>query len=265
MSGYRLFAAIVLLASVQPALAQEPDAARLEAVVLVSKMARAGKSVEELGNDLLRELRRYDYDGGGISAEERRFQRVQRLATHRAFRMVVYLSGDLDGDGTVSAAEWNQFMRANVHFKLMGRKGVTPPPSESEIEAEIRAHVQKSREKYGNPDANGDGNFTYEEILEGVNATLPHPNDPRLKHQGISGAFDRNGDDIVSEAEFMGAIIPVLVDIDSDGDGAFSRDEIAVFHTEAETARRKLKALRDAEAKAMGFGSERRLPGLAWP
>lgn len=265
MSGYRLFAAIVLLASVQPASAQEPDAARLEAMVLVSKIVRAGKSVADLGNDLLREFRRYDYDGGGISAEERQFQRVQRLATHRAFKVMAYLNSDLDGDGTVSAAEWGQFMRAHVYSKLMGRKGVDTPPSESEIEAEISALTQKLQEKHGDPDANGDGNFTFEEILEGVNATLPHPDDPRLKHQGISGAFDRDGDDIVSEAEFMGAITPILVEMDLDGDGQFSREEITAFHTKAGAARRELKVLRNAEAEAMGFGPERRLPGLAWP
>jgi Ca2+-binding EF-hand superfamily protein len=264
MSGYRLFAAIVLLATVQPALAQEPDAARLEAVVLVSKRASTAKTVEQFGNDLLREFRRLDYDGGGISAEERRFQREQLLATYRAIRTMTYLGGYLDGDGTVRAAEWNQIMRAAAHSKLVGRKGVDTPPSESEIEAEIRARMQKLREDYGDPDLNGDGNFTIEEIREGVSATLPDPDDPRV-HGKISSAFDRDGDDIVSEAEFMSAISPVLSSMDEDGDGNFSRDETMAFYKEVGPARRELKALRNREAEAMGFGTERRLPGLTWP
>ncbi len=264
MSGYRLFAAIVLLAFVQPASAQEPDAARLEAMVHINKLVNTAKSVDLLGSDLRRFFRRNDYDGGGISAGERGFQRNKLIAMHRSIRIMGYLSADFDGDGIVSADEWNRALRAIAHDKLLRRREDRTSPTESEIEAEMRTFEERFREKYGDPDANDDGNFTYEEILEGANATLPHPNDPRLK-KGISGAFDRDGDDIVSEVEYMDAIIPIIAGIDSDGDGTFSKGEIAAFHTEAETARRELKALRDAKAEAMGFGPERRLPGLAWP
>jgi Ca2+-binding EF-hand superfamily protein len=233
-------------------------------MVYVGKFASTAKSVDLLRNDLLRLFRRHDYDGGGITRTERRFYRNRLIALHRSVRIMAYLSNDLDGDGNVSTDEWNEALRATSQDRLIRRKNDETPPSESEIQAEMRALEKQVRDKHGDPDADGDGNFTYEEILEGVNAKLPHPDDPRL-NQEISDAFDRDGDSVVSEGEFMDAVTPVLTEMDSNGDGAFSRDEITALYEKTATARRQLEALRKAEAEAMGLGPERSLPGLVWP
>lgn len=258
------FAMIALCAAMQPASAQQPDPSRLAALEYVGRTGWAGRSIDRLKNEILRAFRRLDYDGGGIGPEERRFQGMKLIAFHRGLQIMNYLRSDLDGDGIVQPDEWQRFIRAVARDDLIRRSGIDSLPSEDEIRKAVQEVENDMIRKFGDPDENGDGTFTYREILAGANATLPRPDDPRLRLQ-ISSFFDRNGDGIVAEMEVVDAVLSVLEEMDVNDDGTVSRDEFDAFRAEIEESSRQLYALRNARAEAMGFGPHQPVPGLTFP
>lgn len=258
------FALIVLAATMQQAFAQQPDISRLAAIEYIGRTGGSDRPFDQLKKELLRDFWRLDYDGGGIGPMERRFQRMKTIALHRSLRIMAYLSSDLDGDGIVQADERQRFVRNAARDRLLGRKEIDALPSEGEIQEAMRRYENNVREKFGDPDANGDGSFTYEEILAAVNATLPGPDDPRVRLE-ISAFFDRDGDGLVSETEAIDAVSSVLTEMDTDDDEKISWQEYSAFSAEMIESRRQLDALRKARAEAMGLGPDRPLPGVAWP
>lgn len=84
-----------------------------------------------------------------------------------------YLRSDLDGDGIVQPDEWQRFIRAAARDELIRRNGIDALPSEDEIRQAMQEFESDMIVKFGDPDANGDGSFTYRENFSGGECDAP--------------------------------------------------------------------------------------------
>jgi Ca2+-binding EF-hand superfamily protein len=164
-----------------------------------------------------------DFDGdGALTAADLELHRASLDASQRATGIAQILSGDLDGDGIVTRAEVTELVSSLFLQSI-------PAGQKPEMEARLREQIEAEVTKRMSPDLNGDGRIDGSEMLtlaKTAVARFPIKLNPML---AVARAFDQNQDGQTSLAEFLNEAERVFRQIDADGDGMISKQEIAEF------------------------------------
>ena len=209
-------AALVLMTSV--ALADgHIDRAALQQLRHLSN----GKPIADQGDQLRKTFRRWEADGvPGVTAEDKAILDQARRAKQRAQLLGRFLQDDLDGDLQITSDEYRQRALQEAQRPLRAN-GIEVPPSPEQIEFLTARAVERSLE----PDTNGDKVLSTDEILAHIEAQMAE----RKSGQDIlqdAMIFDLDNDGRLTEDEYVSGMIAFAREIDTNGDGALTGQEI---------------------------------------
>ena len=185
---------------------------------------RGGKPVETVRSQTIRQFWLADLDGGGVSESDYVLKEQIALAQARTGLVSRWLKLDLDGDGEVTRAEVEASFSgpARKPLRSAGKELMPTPEQIAQVRDKLVGDALKQ-------DRDGDDVITFAEAMASAHdATAQRKGRSRNKSQEIPLSLDRNDDGIVSETEYSQVLDRVLGTIDSDSDGAFSAQEIAV-------------------------------------
>lgn len=196
---------------------------------------RIGVSVEEVRQRFQHLYLSLDYDGGGISADDRLIQDQKTAARSRAKELWVLFLHDLDGDGKITRRELERYYA--LHLR---RLAIPPAPIPSQTEQTRRMNFKISQGmKF---DRNKDGVVEFDEALDWANENpKPNPNARLRVNHAIPKSLDINSDETISSAEFQGAVNSTIQRYDRESNGEFSKDEIVAINRRAGTIRRAMR------------------------
>ena len=218
--------------------------------VNILRSAGTGKSLVETEKRLRKLASRWEGDGvPGFTPEDAVILEQVRLAAERAQRMARYLHDDLNGDLVVSTEELTLRARREANRPLRSN-GVTVPPSAEQIKYLTERALEKALE----PDVNGDGQLTLDELRDHVNVELGNRRH-NSRSMGPDMRHDADGDGRVTMEEFIAGMMSVAREVDTNGDGTVSREEMQAIYGPIQRQQRKLRQndrVRDYLKKALG-------------
>ncbi len=245
--GLAVFAALGLtLMSGQVADAQQTDAVNLEAEGHLKSLAEglSKRSPSPKLIDVLRDIfYRSDIDGSGEVTEEDALIKQQiEHAKRRNSSYSYWASHDLNGDAVVTIEEVRQVYLPEARGALLGLGVAANTVDEADIQVRLEARLSGRLE--GLFDFDGDGVFTFEEVVEGAEEKYPANRDgiARLVHERgnqwsppilVAPIFDQNNDGRVTEAEFLAPYESLLDTYDQDGDGVLDAQEVEPLSIQA--------------------------------
>lgn len=151
----------------------------------------------------------------------------ERLAAH-------FDEIDADGDGELTKDELHQHheqRRAEHHAKMFAELDADGSGGISATEAENAPGPLA--EHFAKIDADADGQLTQDE-LEAAHAKMRKMGHGKHRRRGKHGDpmkhFDTDGSDTISADEAKGPMAEHFAEIDADGDGELSRDELKSHH-----------------------------------
>lgn len=221
----------VLALGASPAAAQvdkdalQPALTPAEAWVVtnISGHVRAKIQVTELLYHLQSRFLAADLDGDGtITQKDVELSAAEQRGRARGSHFVAWASWDLDGDGRVTREEITIAHRRHTAGPIrIGDVPVMPTPAQRK-EATDR-FVAKAME----PDSDGDGVITFDEIRVHVNNLVALSPSPAryARDRGLPDVFDANGDGVTEPGEYTDVVTRVLARIDANGDGRISPEE----------------------------------------
>lgn len=167
-----------------------------------------------------------DMDGGGVSRSDYELLMQVHKTSVRAQRLMQWANLDLDGDGRVTRAEAERGKMSEA-VRTLRPQGIAADPTREQIAAILDKLVAPVMSQ----DADGDGVVTLAEVLAAARVQAEHEAATAmtalLHMRMVPLVLDRNGDGIVSAAEFDAATDEAFAAIDADGDGAISQEEMA--------------------------------------
>ncbi len=234
------------LMSVQVAKAQQTDAVNLEAEGHLKSLAE-GLSKRSPSPKLINVLRdifyRSDVDGSGEVTEKDALIKQQiEHAKRRNSSFSYWASHDLNGDAVVTIEEIRQVYLPEARGALLGVGVATNTVDDAKIQVRLDAKLSGRLESLF--DFDGDGVFTFEEVVEGAEEKYPADRDgiARLvRERGkrwsppilVAPIFDKNNDGRVTEAEFLAPYESLLDTYDQDGDGVLDAQEVESLSIQA--------------------------------
>ena len=187
--------------------------------------------------DVLRDIYfRSDVNASGdITVEDaltkQRLDHAKRRKSHYSF----WAEHDVDGDTVVTIEEIRQTYLPEARGSLIGLGVVATAVNDSDIEERLNSKVADLMGSLS--DTNGDGTFTFEEMVSAAEARYPASREgiaQMVAEKGkrwsqpiiISPIFDVNDDGTVTQDEFLAPYEAVLNTYDTDGDGALNALEL---------------------------------------
>lgn len=194
--------------------------------------------------DVLRDIfYRSDVDGSGeITEEDALIQQQIEHAKRRNSLYSYWASHDLNGDAVVTIEEVRQAYLPEARGALLGL-GVAAN-SVDEVAIQARLDTQLSGRLEDLFDFDGDGVFTFEELVVGAEGKYPASRDgiARLvRERGkrwsppilVAPMFDQNNDGRVTESEFLAPYENLINTFDLDGDGVLNAQEVEPLSIQA--------------------------------
>jgi Ca2+-binding EF-hand superfamily protein len=150
---------------------------------------------------------------GEISAADGALLDQMAAANFRAMYLAQLLPADLDGDGVITEDEFRRWWTYRMYSS-----GAKPPEGKT-LEETIEDKVRETMAI----DTNHDGRITFAEALHQT-ASLPKPLGGLVVYQLLTLAPD--GKTVLTRADFETAVEKLFHDVDSNGDGVVSADEL---------------------------------------
>jgi Ca2+-binding EF-hand superfamily protein len=138
-------------------------------------------------------------------------------ASFRTMYVIEFWRADLDGDGAVTADELRRVQTYRFHSTL-----VQPSPGKT-IEQTIENQILEIMAA----DADHDGRVTYGEALSYARS-LPYPSAGKLQVRSLMSAVP-DGRSTLTLADFDAAVEKMFRDVDANGDGVVSADELSAY------------------------------------
>lgn len=223
----------------QSALAQQIDELSLRTAshLKILAVGYANRSPRPMMIDVLRDVYyRADVDGSGeITVDDALIkQRLEHLKRRKS-TYSYWAAHDVNGDALVTIEEVRQVYLPEARGALLGIGVAALSVDEAEIQARLDAQVTNRLE--GLYDLDGDGTFTFEELVSGAEEEYPASRggiarmvDERGKRWRspilVTPMFDQDDDGEVTEAEFLAPYEALLKTYDLDQDGSLSSREV---------------------------------------
>jgi Ca2+-binding EF-hand superfamily protein len=148
-----------------------------------------------------------------ISADDAVFLTQMAAANYRAMFIAQLLPADLNGDGVITEDEVRRWWTYRVYFG--GAKPAAGKTLQETIDDKIREMMAF--------DTNHDGRITFAELQQKA-LSLPYPIGGLLVFQLLTIAPDEKT--VLTRADFETAVEKLFRDVDADGDGVVSADEL---------------------------------------
>ena len=163
---------------------------------------------------------------GAASAEVLKSKEAIMRAQRRGMIIGGMLQKDLNGDGTITKQELDIYYTPVSREMLRSNGGITVMPTK-EQQAEI---LQKAEEKDFALDTNGDGRISVDEMLQDANKKLEGEKMGGYYQGALSPdklmTLDGNSDGVVTMDEYLAAVVKAYKQVDTNGDGTLSPQEI---------------------------------------
>jgi Ca2+-binding EF-hand superfamily protein len=214
-------AAVAMTLFASAACAQSAPASTASAESLFGRSTRPGETLAQYLDARRSEFRSFDVDGDdAITDADLTLQRQIHEAGARAMALSSLLQFDLDGDGVITRTEIETSVTGSLIAILISQDS-------SEASAAMRQKLQASIDQAMAPDTNGDGRIDSAEMLVyGEKRAIRYSGNPLL---WVAPTLDENNDGRVTVVEYLNAAEAAFRKVDSDGDGALSKEEIDAF------------------------------------
>ncbi len=160
------------------------------------------------------EFRYADTQGkGAITADNGVVLTQMAAANFRAMYIAQLLPADLDGDGVITKDEFRRWYSSRLYSS--GAKPIEGKTAAETIE-------EKTKEAMA-LDTDHDGRITFAELMQKA-VTLPYPLGGLVVYQLLTLAPD--GETTLTRADFEAAVERQFHDVDTNGDGVVSADEL---------------------------------------
>ena len=238
--------------------AQAADAPGLDELRLRVMSFVHGKTVAAAREQAILLFRTLDIDGvPGISQADYDMAARIQWAQQRSYQIAAILAYDLDGDGQVTRAELQQAFGRQARAPIQ-QSGVALVPTGEQMKAVLDKLVETALEA----DANKDGIITFQEMLAHVDGKFKTQMANRHQEQVVPLALDRNGDGVVSLAEYTAALDIVLKEVDSDGDGQISAAEVQAYQQTLQLIQRAVQERAEQERQRAQIAAKVKTCGL---
>lgn len=198
---------------------------------LINLVVQGKPSTLKETQERLESLFNQSTDGGGVASYE---MFHWREAATRAQRRSMYLSSllqkDIDGDGAITKQDLDVYYTPATKQKLQTNVGISVTPTK-EQQAEILKKVEEQDFKL---DTNGDQRITFDEMLQGANRKMEGEKFSASAspiHPDKMMSLDRNLDGVVTKDEYFEEIAEAYKQVDGNGDGVISQEEIRIALT----------------------------------
>jgi hypothetical protein len=162
-----------------------------------------------------------DLDGGGVSRSDYEMADQLHVAAARAHRIRQWAELDLDGDGTVTRTEAER-AKLGQAMRALRPQGITAEPTRDQRAALLDRLLADAF----SDDLDGNGTITLAEVLDAQRARQTRQASSQVASSLVPLALDRDGDGVVSIAEFDASVAEAFAAIDADRDGVLGHDEI---------------------------------------
>lgn len=235
-----LIAACCLLnAFSQPTLAQQLDELDLRTKSHLKLLAEGfvKRSPRPIMMDVLRDIYyRADVDGSGeITLEDALIKQRIEHAKRRNSAFSYWAEHDVNGDALVTFEEVRQVYLPEARGSLLGFGVAASAVDKAEIQSRLDARV--TNRLGGLYDLDGDGTFTFEELVSGVEDKYPANREGIARMADelgkrwrspilVTPMFDIDADGEVTETEFLAPYEALLKTYDLDTDGSLNSQEL---------------------------------------
>ncbi|TQV83816.1 hypothetical protein [Denitrobaculum tricleocarpae] len=198
--------------------------------------------VKALGNV----YRRSEVDGvEGISEQDYKLSvNLDAIQQRQSFLMKHWLPFDLNFDLVVTRAEIERVARAQAQKNFTSR-GARITPTEPQLLAAQREIVDRVMTHYNSRAER----ITMEDANAAANALIADSQRQRRNQQMVPLDLDRDGDRVVSRAEFDAAVVRAFATFDRDGDGKIAGEERALAQRASKDKKRQEANERRFQAK----------------